>query len=144
VFYASTHLATTSTCEHAVRNKYRRTTNLKTQEYGLTSCDVVFGGLRGFGGTCSVYPKDGCRKYLSSYLPHYKAWYCRRQASPEIRVLALRHVTFSKQNKSTYNQHKESSSFTSLSFFCFCVPTKNATSFTYWNFRKPVLIYSLH
>jgi hypothetical protein len=37
------------------------------QDYSLTDCEVMFGGFRGFGRTCSDYPEDECTKFLSNY-----------------------------------------------------------------------------
>jgi len=85
VLYALKHPGTTSTCCNEARNIYGTETNKsENQDYCLKICEVMFGGLRGSGGTCSAYPEDECTKFLSNYPPNYKARYSRQKASPEI------------------------------------------------------------
>jgi hypothetical protein len=85
VLNALKHPGTKSTSCKEVRNKYGTENNKsENQDYSLTICEVMYGGFRGFGGTCSAYPEDECTKFLSNYPPNYKACYSRQQSSPEI------------------------------------------------------------
>jgi hypothetical protein len=59
--YALQHPGKMSAWCNRVCYKYDNQKNKsETQDYSLTSCEVIFGGFRGFGVTYSVYPEDKC------------------------------------------------------------------------------------
>lgn len=120
---------TKSSCCNEVRNKYGTEENKsENQDYSLTSCEVKFGGFRGFGGTCSACPEDGCTKFLSNYPPNYK------QAIPDNsqvhKYYHLRKSTSNTLNTSMHTVNINSPRNLRHVSFRFCVSIKNATSLT--------------
>jgi hypothetical protein len=122
------HPGTKSTCCNEIRNKYgTEKKKFENQDYSLTSREVMFGGFRGFGGTCSAYPIDECTKFLSNYSHTTKhALPDNRQAQ---KYYNLRQATSSKLNAPTHTVNINSPRDLPPVFFSFCVSTKNATSF---------------